>query len=106
MLMCGPTHVFTILLSLANACLRIGHWPKHFKESMSVIIPKPNKPSYSAPKAFRPIVLLNTVGKLIEKMLSNRIQFDGVASDVFHPNQIGGIRQRSTEDAGLILTHM
>ncbi|PPQ93963.1 hypothetical protein CVT25_014802, partial [Psilocybe cyanescens] len=61
MLMRGPTHVFTILLALANACLWVGHWPKHFKESMSVIIPKPNKPSYSAPKAFRPIVLLNTV---------------------------------------------
>ncbi|PPQ94129.1 hypothetical protein CVT25_007914 [Psilocybe cyanescens] len=86
MLMRGPTHVFTVLLSLANACLQVGHWPKHFKESMSVIIPKLNKPSYSAPKAFRPIVLLNTVGKLVEKMLSNRIQFDG--------------------DAGLILMHM
>ncbi|PPQ94726.1 hypothetical protein CVT25_009110 [Psilocybe cyanescens] len=106
MLMRGPTHIFTVLLSLANACLWVGHWPKHFKESMLVIIPKLNKPTYSAPKAFRPIVLLNTVGKLIEKMLSNRIQFDGVASDVFHPNQIGGIHQRSTEDAGLILTHM
>ncbi|PPQ93215.1 hypothetical protein CVT25_015211, partial [Psilocybe cyanescens] len=106
MLMRGPTHVFTILLSLANACLWVGHWPKHFKKSMSVIIPKPNKPSYSAPKAFRPIVLLNTVGKLIEKMLSNCIQFDGVASDVFHPNQIRGICQRSTKDASLILTHM
>ncbi|PPQ95966.1 hypothetical protein CVT25_000409 [Psilocybe cyanescens] len=106
MLMHGPTHVFTVLLSLANACLQVGHWPKHFKESMLVIIPKLNKPSYSAPKAFRPIVLLNTVGKLIEKMLSNRIQFDGVASDVFHPNQIGGICQQSTEDAGLILMHM
>ncbi|PPQ94967.1 hypothetical protein CVT25_004212 [Psilocybe cyanescens] len=61
MLMHGPTHVFTVLLLLANACLQVGHWPKHFKESMSVIIPKPNKPFYSAPKAFRPIVLLNTV---------------------------------------------
>ncbi|PPQ89845.1 hypothetical protein CVT25_007078 [Psilocybe cyanescens] len=90
MLMHGPTHIFTILLSLANACLWVGHWSKHFKESMSVIILKPNKPSYSAPKAFRPIVLLNTVGKLIEKMLSNCIQFDGVASD----------------GAGLILMHM
>ncbi|PPQ94125.1 hypothetical protein CVT25_007934, partial [Psilocybe cyanescens] len=106
MLMCGPTHVFTVLLALANACLRVGHWPKHFKESMLIIIPKPNKPSYSAPKAFRPIVLLNTVGKLIEKMLSNRIQFDSIASDVFHPNQIGGIHQQFTENAGLILTHM
>ena len=93
-------------MKLANACLRTGCWPKHFKESNSVIIPKPNKPSYATPKAFRPIVLLNTLGKLFEKMISNRIQFDCVKHDVFHPNQLGGVKQRSTEDAGLILTHL
>jgi hypothetical protein len=53
-----------VLLALANGCINTGHWPKQFKESTSVIIPKPNKPSYSTPKAFRPIVLLNTTGKL------------------------------------------
>ena len=94
------------VLRLANACIRVGHWPKHFKESLSVIIPKPGKPSYSAPKAFRPIVLLNTLGKLVEKMISNRLQFDMVAFDLVHPNQMGGVRQRSTEDAGLFLTHL
>jgi len=77
-----------VFIKLANACLMVGRWPKHFKESVSVIIPKPGKPSYSAPKAFRPIALLNTLGKLIEKMLSNRIQHDLV-----DPNQFGGIRQ-------------
>jgi hypothetical protein len=59
------------ILALADACMAVGHWPSHFKESVSVIIPKPGKPSYSTPKLFRPIVLLNTVGKLIEKMISN-----------------------------------
>ncbi|CAA7270843.1 unnamed protein product [Cyclocybe aegerita] len=38
--------------------------------------------------------------------LLNRIQFDAVKHDIFHPNQLGGIRQRSTEDAGLILIHL
>ena len=95
-----------VFIYIANACLRLGHWPSHFKESSSVIIPKPGKPSYSAPKAFRPIVLLNTLGKLVEKMISNRIQFDAVALDIFHPNQVGGVCQRSTEDAGLFLTHI
>ncbi|CAA7267374.1 unnamed protein product [Cyclocybe aegerita] len=99
-------HVLALFIVLANACLRVGHWPRIFKESLSVIVPKPNKPSYAVPKAFRPIVLLITFGKLIKKMIANRIQFDAVKHDIFHPNQLGGIRQRSTEDAGLILTHL
>ena len=59
-----------LVVRMANACLQTGHWPGAFKESVSVIIPKPGKPSYRTPKAYRPIVLLNTMGKLIEKMLS------------------------------------
>ncbi len=95
-----------VLLALANACLRVGHWPGHFKDSVSVVIPKPGKPSYSTPQAFRPIVLLNTIGKLFEKMIANRFQFDMIALDLVHPNQFGGVRQRSTEDAGAYLTHL
>ena len=105
----GPDHVtwvhlkkivaepqcLNVFIKLANTCLTVGRWPKHFKESVSVIIPKPGKPSYSAPKAFRPIALLNTLGKLIEKMLSNRIQHDMIAYNIVDPNQFGGIRQRS-----------
>ncbi|KAJ2921337.1 hypothetical protein H1R20_g15757, partial [Candolleomyces eurysporus] len=61
-----------IVNTLANRCIASRHWPRHFKESVLVIITKPNKLSYSTPKVFRPIVLLNTLGKLIEKMISNR----------------------------------
>ncbi|KAF5309958.1 hypothetical protein D9619_010442 [Psilocybe cf. subviscida] len=78
------THCMRVLLSLANACLRVGHWPATLKESLSVIIPKPGKPSYSAPKAFRPIALLNMLGKLIKKMLANRMQFNAVGLNIFH----------------------
>ncbi|CAA7264615.1 unnamed protein product [Cyclocybe aegerita] len=99
-------HILMLFIVLANACLWVGHWLRIFEESLSVIVPKPNKPSYAVPKAFRPIVLLITFSKLIEKMIANRIQFDTVKHDIFHPNQLGGIRQRSTEDAGLILTHL
>ncbi|CAA7269307.1 unnamed protein product [Cyclocybe aegerita] len=99
-------HVLALFIMLANTCLWVGHWPRIFKELLSVIVPKPNKPSYAVLKAFRPIILLITFGKLIEKMIANRIQFDVVKHDIFHPNQLGSIRQRSTEDAGLILTHL
>ncbi|CAA7264620.1 unnamed protein product [Cyclocybe aegerita] len=48
-------HVLALFIVLANACLWVGHWPHIFKELLSVIVPKPNKPSYAVPKAFRPI---------------------------------------------------
>ena len=86
------------ILFLANACLSQWHWPRHFKESVSVITPKPGKPAYDTPKAFRPIVLLNTLGKLIEKMVARRLQFDAVKHGTLHPNQLGGVAQRSTEE--------
>jgi retron-type reverse transcriptase len=95
-----------LFVRIVEACTTLGHWPVHFKESLLVIIPKPGKPTYSTPKLFRPIVLLNTLGKLLEKMLAHHLQFDGVTHNVFHPNQFGGIAQRSTEDAGVYLTHL
>ena len=58
------------IFSLANACLSLHHWPRYFKELVSIIIPKLGKPAYDTSKAFRPIVLLNTLGKLIEKIIA------------------------------------
>jgi hypothetical protein len=42
----------------------------------------------------------------MEKMISTQLQFDSVKFGVFHSNQLGGIWQWSTEDAGLFLTHL
>jgi hypothetical protein len=71
-----------------------------------VVIPKPGKPLYDTPKLFFPIVLLNTLGKMFEKVLSNRLQFEAVKHGVLHPNQFGGICQNSTKDADCFLTHI
>jgi len=47
----------------------------HFKTATIVVISKPNKELYNTPKAFQYIVLLKTTGKLIEKVISNHLQF-------------------------------
>ena len=96
----------THIVRLANTCINLSTWPSHFKESTSVIIPKPQKPSYDTPKSFRPIVLLNTLGKLIEKVISHRMQVHTIANGYIHPNQLGGIQQRSTADVGIFLMHL
>ena len=70
------------------------------------MIPKPKKNKNNFPKSFWPIVLLNTTGKLIEKAISNRLQFHLSANSFLDPHQFGGIHQWSTTDAGIYLTHL
>ena len=65
----------TNIINIANACINLGHWPNYFKCSSTVIIPKLNKLVYDHPKSFCPIILLNTLGKLIEKVITERLQF-------------------------------
>ena len=71
-----------------------------------MIIPKLGKPAYNTHKTFRPIVLLNTLGKLIEKMVARRLQFDTIKYGILYPNQLGGVAQWFTEDAGVFLTYL
>lgn len=42
---------------------------------------------------FCPIVLLNTTGKLIEKIINNYLQFYITANGFLDSNQLDGIRQ-------------
>lgn len=93
------------VLDLFNACIRFGVHPKLFKASKTVVIPKPNKPDYSKAKAYRPIVLLNCIGKLLEKLIARRLQFDAQQYGILHPCQFGGAVQHSTVDAGIHLVH-
>jgi len=94
------------IINIADACINLSHWPKYFKVSTTVIIPKPNKSSYDNLKAFRPIVLLNTLGKLVEKVIAKRLQFIVVSNNFVHPDQLGGLKFKSTADAGIALTHI
>jgi len=94
------------IINIADACINLGHWPKYFKISTIVVIPKPNKPSYNNLKAFRPIILLNTLGKLVEKVIAKRLQFIVASNDFIHPSQLGGLKFKSTSDAGVALTHI
>ena len=95
-----------IIISIANTCIELGYWPSHFKRSTMIVIPKPNKKSYDLPKAFRPIVLLNTVGKLIKKVIGERLQFNTASNEFIHPSQLGGLKFKSTIDVDATLTYI
>ena len=80
------------IINIANTCIELEHWPLHFKTSTSIIIPKSNKELYNTPKMFRPIVLLNKLSKLIEKVIRERLQFQALLKEFIHPCQVGGLK--------------
>ena len=93
------------IINNANVCLDIGYWPTHFKTSTTIVIPKPNKMLYDTSKLFRPIFLLNTLGKLAKKVISDRLQFHVISNNFIHQSQLSGLKFKSTSNAGITLTH-
>jgi len=61
--------------------------------SSSIIISKPSKAAYDLLKTFRLVVLLNTLGKLIKKLIGKRLQFQLISKDFIHSNQFGDLKQ-------------
>ena len=93
------------VMAIANACIELGYWPSHFKIFLTITIPKPNKVSYNLSKSFKPIIILNTLGKLIEKVISNRMQFYVIANNFIHQSQLGDLKFKSMTDADIVLTY-
>ena len=86
--------------------IELGYWLSHSKRSTMIVISKPNKKSYNLPKVFRPVVLLNTVSKLIEKVIRERLQFNTASNEFIHPSQLSGLKLKSTVDAGIALIYI
>ena len=72
---------------------------------MTIIIPKPNKMLYNSLKSFRPIILLNMLGKLIEKVIGNRLQFYVISNNFIYQSQLEGLKLKFTTDTSIVLTH-
>jgi len=72
------------IINITNACLEIGYWLFHFKISTTIVILKPNKVLYDTPKVFRPIILLNMLGKLVKKVISDRLQFHVISNNFIY----------------------
>jgi hypothetical protein len=58
-----------ILLCVFNKSLEIGYCPRLFKKSIAVVLRKPGKDDYAAPKSYRPVALINTIGKVLDTVL-------------------------------------
>uniref|UniRef100_A0A2M4BC28 Putative waldo-6 aae n=1 Tax=Anopheles marajoara TaxID=58244 RepID=A0A2M4BC28_9DIPT len=90
----APDMFRVVLQKLLNE----GHFPSRWKRQKLVLLPKPGKPPGEA-SSYRPICLIDTVGKLFEKVIQNRLSRYTEGENGLSERQFGFRRGRSTIDA-------
>lgn len=89
---------------LFQQCLVLSHHPRQFKWSTTVVLRKPQRDNYTRAKSFRPIALINTLGKLLEKIVADRISQATETHSLLPNFQMGARRNRSAATALELLT--
>jgi Reverse transcriptase (RNA-dependent DNA polymerase) len=88
------------LVAIANASLRLRYFPAKWKEADVVVLLKPGK-SANFPQNYRPISLLPTMGKIMEKIILTRLDREVEALELIQPEQFGFRSQHSTTHQAL-----
>jgi len=108
---CGPDQVphrvwkgihlvnLKILPMLVKAMLAWAIHPPMVKESTGVTLPKPNTPHYMERASIRVTGLMQTLSKIVEKVVNNFLLTIPYAEGLYCINQIGSLPHRSTVDA-------
>ena len=94
----GPQLAAALAL-VTQACLDWEYYPRAFKTARTVAFRKPGKGDYQAPKSWRPIALLETLGKVVEAIIATRIRDFAESMGLLPEAQMGTRQGRSTETA-------
>jgi hypothetical protein len=88
---------------LFQTSLDTGAQPRQWKIAKIIPLKKPNKGDYTLAKAWRPISLLSTLGKLLEAVVAERISYAVETYGLLPANHFGARKQRSAEQVLLLL---
>lgn len=87
-----------LLLNMYNACLKAGTFASPWKVARLVLINK-GKGSPDSPSSYRPLCMLNTAGKVMEKLIKARLQKAILAAGGLSDQQHGFREGHSTISA-------
>lgn len=90
-----PASAIEWLAKLFDKCLHLNYWPSNFKTAKVIPILKSGKASSDA-HSYRPISLLNATGKILEKLIYNRLTTFIEDKKLLPPVQFGFRRGHST----------
>lgn len=98
-----PNSAVTKLRNIMNATLKLGYFPKKFKEATLTLIPKTGESPYQV-SSYRPISLLEVPGKCFQKILNFRLRSHLEDNNLHHPLQFGFRQSRGTSHALALTT--
>jgi len=92
-----------ILVSILTRLLHFGYHPSCLKKASGVVLDKPGKQSYDSPTSFRIIVLLQTVSKILERIVTSCLAPVARYTGLLHRNQCGSLPCLSSFEASTAL---
>jgi hypothetical protein len=86
------------LIALVTSSFNAAYFPRRFKIAKITVLPKPNKiiAQKATPGAWRPISLLNTIGKIVKAAFARRITDVAKIKHLLPNGQMNNRRERST----------
>uniref|UniRef100_A0ABD2WDW6 Reverse transcriptase domain-containing protein n=2 Tax=Trichogramma kaykai TaxID=54128 RepID=A0ABD2WDW6_9HYME len=88
-----------IFLQVYKACVRTSVFPACWKRQRLVLLPKPGKPP-EEPSSYRPLCMLDdTVGKILERIICDRLENTTESAGGLSDHQYGFRKGRSTINA-------
>ena len=94
-----------ILPALMGPLVCRGYHPRSLKRAEGVILDKPGKTDYNTPASYRLIVLLETLSKIVERLIANRLSAQARELGLIHSNQCGSVAGVSAFHAVASLNH-
>jgi hypothetical protein len=91
------------VLALFRASLEEGTLAEQWRHAKIIPLKKAGKEDYTIAKAWRPISLLATLGKILESVVAERISHAVETYGLLPTNHFGARKQRSAEQALLLL---
>lgn len=95
----GANALTPYLARIFRATVRLKVYPDVWKISKMVVLQKPGCPDYGQTKVYRPIALMNCLGKILSSCVANILVYQAEKHALIAPNHFGRRPGRTTTDS-------